>query len=71
MVRDDNKRAVRFYERLGYARIGTKTVRVGKKPLLGLALDAASLGHDLRPKYRTIGPSLVALFSCPKGSKGF
>lgn len=44
MVREENERAVRFYERLGYTRIGTKAVRVGKKLLMRkwLANNAAA-----------------------------
>ena len=34
MVREENERAVRFYERLGYTRIGTKAVRAGEKLLM-------------------------------------
>lgn len=38
MVRENNKRAVRFYERLGYQRIKTIPVRVGEKLLMRKAL---------------------------------
>ena len=53
MVREENERALRFYERLGYEGIGMIPVRVGEKLLMRKTLVHR---NDPRGRRKNLGP---------------